>query len=60
MDTLNGIINVKNLSKEYYFNKNLKNKYKNLINDYNTTSFIYIKKSLSLKLFLQYYIFFVS
>lgn len=49
-DTLNGIINVKNLSKEYYFNKNLKNKYKNLINDYNTTSFIYIKKEFIFKI----------
>ncbi len=57
-DALNGITTVKNLSKEHYFNNQLKLKYKSLINEYNTTSFIYLKKQFVIKIiFSLLYIF---
>lgn len=56
-DALNGIISIKNLSKEYYFNKQLKIKYKSLINDYHTTSFIYLKKEFIFKIIFTLFYF---
>lgn len=53
-DALNGITTIKNLKKEYYFNKKIKASYKSLINNYNTTSFLYLKKDFIIKIIFTF------